>query len=239
MQEAKDERLVSIQDQVREHFGWALKPDQDSAEALVQRVDALALDHPIWSKQSRSELLTSISAKLNSADKVVIVGAAVEQSQISESHQQGVVFIAADGSIGAFTNYDQLACIVSDFDGGEHLAKAVQSQVDIVAHAHGDNVARWSELLPIWKLESVGLVLSHQCPDRIDGMHNFGGFSDGDRAICFALACGVELEKIELIGYSMQAVGQWSGISDPQRKLEKLKWMQKVLQILNLERFLN
>ena len=59
-----------------------------------------------------------------------------------------------------------------------------------------------------------------------------GGFTDGDRAVCIAFALGAT--EVELVGFSIDDVGQWSGVTDEKRKLIKLKWMNKVLQILSL-----
>ena len=54
----------------------------------------------------------------------------------------------------------------------------------------------------------------------------------GDRAVCIAFALGAS--EVKLVGFSTDEVGQWSGVTDEKRKLIKLKWMNKVLQILSL-----
>jgi uncharacterized Rossmann fold enzyme len=64
-------------------------------------------------------------------------------------------------------------------------------------------------------------------------MHNPGGFTDGDRAVCIAFALGAD--EVELVGFSIDEVGIWSGVTDKKRKLMKLKWMNKVLKLLSLE----
>ena len=74
-----------------------------------------------------------------------------------------------------------------------------------------------------------GLILTHQVTESIDGMHNFGGFTDGDRAVCLAIGLGVPKENISLIGFSTTKIGKWSGQTNPTRKLEKLAWMLQVL----------
>ena len=75
------------------------------------------------------------------------------------------------------------------------------------------------------------IVLSHQTPESIEGMHNPGGFTDGDRAVCFARALGVERDNILLWNsnrYSRRVVGH----DQSERKLVKLQWMAEVLQHL-------
>jgi hypothetical protein len=58
------------------------------------------------------------------------------------------------------------------------------------------------------------------------------GFTDGDRAACIVAACGIPINKIRLIGFRSDKIGRWTGITDPVRKLRKLKWMEAVLDIL-------
>ena len=40
-----------------------------------------------------------------------------------------------------------------------------------------------------------------------------------------ARGCGIGPEAILSIGFRTDVVGRWSGITDPERKLVKLKWM--------------
>ena len=64
-----------------------------------------------------------------------------------------------------------------------------------VIHAHGDNIDQWRSAISRWP-EDHPLILTHQTPLEIEGMYNPGGFTDGDRAVCIALALGAE--NIEL-----------------------------------------
>lgn len=78
------------------------------------------------------------------------------------------------------------------------------------------------------------LVLTHQVPEAIEGMHNPGGFTDGDRAVCLLRWMGIVDEHLAFVGFAMDRVGAWSGTTEPRRKLEKLTWMAEVLQRLDL-----
>ena len=49
-------------------------------------------------------------------------------------------------------------------------------------------------------------------------MFNPGGFTDGDRALCFIQALGRSLENVECIGFRTDVVGSWSGTTNPERK---------------------
>ena len=45
---------------------------------------------------------------------------------------------------------------------------------------------------------------------------------------------GVRHENISLVGFSTKSIGKWSGQTNPARKLEKLEWMLKILQMVEL-----
>ena len=81
------------------------------------------------------------------------------------------------------------------------------------------------------QVEPSDLILTHQTSGDIPGMHNPGGFTDGDRAVCFLLAVGVERQRISLLGTRTDIVGRWSGKTDEDRKMEKLAWMSRVLHM--------
>ena len=66
-------------------------------------------------------------------------------------------------------------------------------------------------------------------------MMNFGGFTDGDRALCFAIWAGVKVENIELLGFSTKKIGHWSGMTNREKKLKKLVWMEKIVSMFNLD----
>ncbi|HIG20114.1 MAG: hypothetical protein CXT67_07645 [Methanobacteriota archaeon] len=229
--EAVNEDLVSMQDDVRVDFGWDLKYDLQSAIALQQSclgVDAVNC--------ATKRLITT----LQEAEEIAILGAAVEPEDLlllSDNCQ----FVAADGSVGVFDElppqlaqsaWSRLALVVSDGDGGEAMQRASQQKIPFALHAHGDNQDEWQELLPVLKQNCPTLILTHQCPQSIEGMHNPGGFTDGDRAACIVAACGIPINKIRLIGFRSDKIGRWTGITDPVRKLRKLKWMDAVLDIL-------
>ena len=199
--------LILIQDEIRESFGWDIESDYESAKSLVSQC------------KNPSPLLQFQS-------KVTVVGAAAP-SGINPDFPT----IVADGAIGAISDLSKVALIVTDGDGTPHLEKALNIGIPICLHAHGDNQDSWARILSIID-DKQEVLLTHQTPYEMNGMYNPGGFTDGDRAVCIAFALGAT--EVELIGFSTDDVGQWSGVTDEKRKLIKLKWMSKVLQILSL-----
>ena len=199
--------LILIQDEIRESFGWDIESDYESAKSLVSQC------------KNPSPLLQFQS-------KVTVVGAAAP-SGINPDFPT----IVADGAIGAISDLSKVALIVTDGDGTPHLEKALNIGIPICLHAHGDNQDSWARILSIID-DKQEVLLTHQTPYVVNGMYNPGGFTDGDRAVCIAFALGAT--EVELIGFSTDDVGQWSGVTDEKRKLIKLKWMSKVLKILSL-----
>jgi len=199
--------LILIQDEIRESFGWDIESDYESAKSLVSQC------------KNPSPLLQFQS-------KVTVVGAAAP-SGINPDFPT----IVADGAIGAISDLSKVALIVTDGDGTPHLEKALNIGIPICLHAHGDNQDSWARILSIID-DKQEVLLTHQTPYEMNGMYNPGGFTDGDRAVCIAFALGAT--EVELIGFSTDDVGQWSGVTDEKRKLIKLKWMSRVLQILSL-----
>ena len=231
------DELLAVQSTVRDYFGWDYQADLTSAIEMGSMMrDSQPYGVPLWALENRNSSMSLLAKRLKSAKKIVIVGASVEEIDVGLLDDEESVIIAADGSVGAVAGYSNLVCVVTDFDGTPHINKVADNGPVFVAHAHGDNYQRWKELLGRWsKLASPPrLILTHQVTEQIEGLENFGGFTDGDRAVCLALALGVNLQDITLVGFSTTKVGKWSGQTNPERKLEKLDWMLKVLEIIGL-----
>lgn len=239
---AVDERVLEVQDAVRQHFEWDVEADVESARDLLAAVEASGVDE--WARARRAQTVASLHRRLVLREsEVAILGAAITTEEVEETLAGNARMIAADGSCGVLDTlpdsmaeraWSRLVCVVSDADGGAGTVAAVKRGIPIILHAHGDNTESWGELLALASSRRTPppLVLTHQTPAPIAGMHNPGGFTDGDRAVCFARALGVPRERIQLLGTRTDIVGDWSGATDPERKLVKLQWMAKVLQHL-------
>ena len=238
MAETTTPDLIEIQTTVREFFGWDYQSDLQSANLLAEAFsDACPFNLELWSVTNRNRALERLRQRLLSASKVVIIGASVSEEDFVDFDFENSAIIAADGAVGAIDELAKLACVVTDFDGNPHLDRAAKSGTTFVAHAHGDNIPQWQDCLSKWRdfQHPPELILTHQVAESIDGVYNFGGFTDGDRAVCLAIGLGVAKENITLLGFSTSKIGKWSGQTNPKRKLAKLAWMLRVLQIIGLE----
>lgn len=222
--------LVNVQNRVREAFGWSHEADVESAKRLL-----VACDQRIgsgWERAQRDRVLDRLGRSLRNADRIVFVGADAAKEDLKQPWPEGTVFVAADGAVGACLGVVRPLCVVTDLDGGHHLEQAVEAGVPLVMHAHGDNRATWEACLRRWQNASLSLVLTHQTNEQLEGMHNPGGFTDGDRAVCFARWLGVSLDRATFVGYAPDRVGPWSAVTEPGRKLKKLAWMAEILDLL-------
>ena len=202
---------IAIQNAIRDYFSWDINNDLSSAQQMSQ------------------SLVGGYKLDLSKYAHIGIVGAAAETIAVENSTAE--IFIVADGSLGAIGEISRAGLLVSDADGAPHIQRAVENRIPIALHAHGDNVEEWKNFSATFS-DNYPLVLTHQTPGPIEGMINVGGFTDGDRAICLALAFGAPPASIELIGFKTDDVGKWSGVTDKATKLEKLQWMKKIIQDL-------
>lgn len=231
--------LLALQDEVRHAFGWSEEADALSANEMSHQ---FSMDAPCgrseWGSTARQSALLRLKQSICSAERLVVVGAGSDS--ISVSDYPGALFVAADGAVGAVDDMARVLCVVSDGDGAEHLERAAQAGVHIVLHAHGDNHDVWLRLVEAWShLEHPPhLTLTHQANATVEGMHNPGGFTDGDRALCFIQALGRSLDEVECVGFRTDVIGSWSGTTNPARKRRKLAWMEESMRRLGLEHHL-
>ena len=240
-----DNELLSIQTEVREHFGWELDADSSSARSMLEAVEASEIND--WTRPRRAATVAGLIRRMVlRPTEVAVLGAAVEADEVLQVLERPALLVAADGSAGVLSTlpdstaeraWSRLACIVSDGDGGQGTIEAVKRGIPVFLHAHGDNLAEWESLLEIAAEAPTPspLVLTHQTPASIPGMHNPGGFTDGDRAACVICSMGVPKEAITMLGTRIDVVGRWSGVTEAETKMEKLQWMDRVLRTLKID----
>ena len=231
--------LIALQDEVRQAFGWSVEADALSANEMSnQFTGEVPYGQVSWSIPSRQAALNELKHSICSIERLIVVGAGSEPISVEDYPDAG--FIAADGAVGALDDLSRVLCVVSDGDGAEHLERAARSGVHVVLHAHGDNLEVWKELVTVWSNfeQPPSLTLTHQSTAHHEGMHNPGGFTDGDRALCFIHAMGRSLKSVECVGFRTDYVGPWSGTTNPERKKQKLAWMEESMRRLGVEHHL-
>jgi hypothetical protein len=137
--------------------------------------------------------------------------------------------IVADGATKAIIeNNLKPDIIVTDLDGDiKSLKKAGRTNTIMIVHAHGDNTEKihlvkyFKNCIGTTQTKSVGKV------------HNFGGFTDGDR--CVFLANHFKAKKIILLGMDFGTrIGKYSKTRVLNRtiKIKKLRRGKKLLEWL-------
>ena len=137
--------------------------------------------------------------------------------------------IAADGALAAFAKNDIIPdIIVTDLDGDWNLLTDSRYAESIFAvHAHGDNIQRLH--LARHLARRIGTTQS----EETGNVRNWGGFTDGDRAVFLAEHFGAS--RIVLLGMEMGSrIGRYSFTAkrDRQTKLKKLRTAQALLEWL-------
>ena len=137
-----------------------------------------------------------------------------------------LVKIAADSSAQILVENELIPeIIVTDLDGDEHtLKKIARTNSVFVVHAHGDNIER-IEFAKKFK-HCIGTTQT----EPFDKIQNFGGFTDGDRAVFLADHFGAK--KIILVGMDFgDQIGRYSNTKKSERKI-KLKKLEKGKKLL-------
>jgi len=171
------------------------------------------------------------------AGKEVIVfgaGPSLESSFIIHKEKfDDTVKIAADGVTSALLKNGILPdIIVTDLDGKvSDQLKANSEGSIVIAHTHGDNIDNIKKYIPEFKGEMVGSTQID--PKPYGHIQNFGGFTDGDRAVF--LADHFRAKRIYLIGFDFEGeIGKYSFSEnkDYKLKLKKLNWCKYLVELL-------
>jgi len=139
--------------------------------------------------------------------------------------------IAADGATSYLLERGVIPdIVVTDLDGRmEDLIRAAHGGAVMVVHAHGDNLDKLVEFVP--DLMEVATVIG-TCQCRPVGkIWNFGGFTDGDRAVFLADHLGAR--KIALYGMDFKGeIGRYSYSADTEVKRKKLAWTEGLVKLV-------
>ncbi|MDD1710579.1 MAG: DUF115 domain-containing protein [Methanoregulaceae archaeon] len=193
---------------ILEYFGISREDDEKAARilaSLITRDDCL--------------LLSSLCR-----DQVVTVCGNAPCLPDELDQVEGTIF-AADAASHILRNHGMIPdAVFTDLDGADEDYLAMNNQGTImVIHAHGDNIPQLLYWVPLFPGPVVGTTQSRPVPP----LHNFGGFSDGDRAAFAADALGAE--RIVFVGFDLDdtKVGPM--------KRGKLKWARLLLRLIGYE----
>lgn len=115
--------------------------------------------------------------------------------------------------------------ITTDLDGKmDDIVVAQKKGSIIIVHAHGDNINALKTYLPAF---TSGIMLTTQA-EPFNGVYNFGGFTDGDRAYC--IAHHFNASGIQLVGFDFEHPREKEGKAR-EIKRKKLQWAKKIIEM--------
>ena len=198
----------------------------------------------LTSSYNTKDALLKAQASIEQADEVIVCGNApnliddwhriqknsqlIQEGENKEKLKHTVV-IAADGAALVLYAHGIVPdIIVTDLDGIDDTALSLNEMGTIlVIHAHGDNIPLLLSFVP----RCTGPIICTTQAKPFGHIYNFGGFSDGDRAVFFAHAlraprvtprvtlCGFDLDDREVTPI----------------KHGKLMWARKLLKMLGYD----
>lgn len=132
--------------------------------------------------------------------------------------------VASGSSVGRLLSKGIMPdIVVTDLDGdiGPQIEASSSGAVTAI-HAHGDN----HDLIRMHASSFRGRVVLTTQSTPENTVYDFGGFTDGDRAVCMAVHFGAT--RIHLRGFDYSHPMPKEG-SDPAMKLRKLAWAERII----------
>ena len=208
-------RWEPIYEEILSDFGYDRSQDENSVRILK----AVTVN---------SDLRMGDDAAEGMSDTVSVVGnAPCLEDDIKNIGVQGTI-LASGSAVGRLMASGYVPDMVfTDLDGDiDPQIKASSKGAFTFIHAHGDNQDLIVQYAPMFK---GPVVLTTQSTPEYT-VFNYGGFTDGDRAVCFARHFGAK--SIILLGFDYDNPMPKKG-SDPEIKRKKLQWAKRIIDIVS------
>ena len=216
----------STYNEIVNDFNYSIEADEKAADVLYNLLQQRKNLFPI------NKLRDLINDR-----KVIIFGSGPSLEKSILHHKKKFIDklkISADGATTALLKHHIYPdIIVTDLDGeiSDQLKTNSEGSITVI-HAHGDNIGKIKRYVPEFKGQILGTIQIN--PEPYDLLYNFGGFTDGDRAVY--LTDHFRAREIHLIGFDFNnKIGEYSFTEkkDKELKLKKLKWCKYLIDMLN------
>ncbi len=195
-----------------EEMGYSRTQDEASARLLRQLA-------------ANKELMDPDELRPLMADGVTVVGAAATPEGLQDADG---TLICAGSAASIMRDADRTPhLLVTDLDGDvEDQAELCRRGSIAVIHAHGDNHQLIQDHIALFKGPMV--ITTQSRPDML--VENFGGFTDGDRAVCMARHMGAK--TVSLIGFDFDRPLVRED-EDEATKRRKIEWARRIILDMN------
>lgn len=193
--------------------------DRASDEACVRILKAVTLNSDLVSDEELGEIIGRTATVFGNAPCL--------ESDISAMPPEGTL-IASGSSVGRLIDLGiRPDIVVTDLDGdiGPQLDASSSGAVTLI-HAHGDN----QDLVRMYAGRFTGPVVLTTQSRPENTVFDFGGFTDGDRAVCLAREFGAR--RIILLGFDYSDPME-SDPTEREVKLRKLAWAREIIEDMN------
>jgi len=199
-------------DRIIKTFGYDAKRDQYATEVLSRLLENTSITRfqLKWKIYGKPTLVFGAGPSLEEDIKHLLASGLLDK----------FVLIAADGATTALLEIAKTVpdIVVTDLDGRiNDLFRANVAGSTMVVHGHGDNINLLQKYVPKYR-DKIGTTQTMPRPN----VYNFGGFTDGDRAVF--LASEMEAKAIVLAGMDFgQSIGKYSKQKIKSLEVKKLK----------------
>ncbi len=199
--------------EILQDFGFSREEDERAALLLSQLLDQKASPGP-----------DALKKLIYGKETLVCGNAPTLAEDLDRLNLERYVVIAADGAAAVVMDAGRTPdVIVTDLDGDvEREIEASDHGSLVVVHAHGDNMGRLLKYVPRFQ----NIIGSTQAVP-LENIFNFGGFTDGDRAVYVAYEFGAG--TIKLAGFFFD-----DPVVSPFKK-KKLKWARRLISSLDVK----
>lgn len=202
--------------QILEDFGFSRDEDERVAAELDRLLGGTRVSESELAALFRGKLVSVAGNGPNLADELPAA--------------EGVLVTADEATSVALEHGRSPAVLVTDLDGRvEDQLRANAAGTLAMVHGHGDN----GPAVRAWAPRFTGRTLASTQSRPRGRLVDFGGFTDGDRAVCLADHFGAR--EIRLVGWDFERPSPKD--EDPKQKQRKLDWAYIVLQNLDRPEF--
>jgi len=231
-------------ERILDDFGFSKEEDERTASILnkiLSRKNSIKLKNLIDNISPENTTIHRFNKDRSDVKDFIVFGAGpslkkdieIIKSKGDTENPEDCILIAADGATTAVLEESIVPdIIVTDLDGKlEDLMLANDLGSVFVLHAHGNNL---NQILDC--TDKLHKVLGTSQSKPFSNLYNFGGFTDGDRAVFLAVALGAR--KIVLAGmdfgnmttkYSRPNLGVEIAEADEIKK-KKLKYAKELVE---------